>query len=546
MAFAGRGQRAGYLHKRGGGTTLLGSHKTRKRFFVLGGDGSLAYFKDADDYAKHGTAAALKGAHYNLKECTVAVCDGENATIDGKPCVAIVVSPSSARGGPHDLVLLCETPAERELWFEAMGHATRRASADTPLIAAAAAAAAAEAGKDGTNDLSGGEHAHLHAGKDGGLTTMGKAALTRDLLEEINLCRADPKAYAAHLEAHLAEYDASGLRLVPTDGGHPIHTQEGVAAVRAAIAHLRALPPAPPLSRRAGIDQASLDHATDLGTIGADGTVAKLDHIGTDGTNPPERLGRYGVWHKAMGEALTSRALSARSMTIQMLVGDGDAKRQYRQLILDPNMLVCGCATSTHPTLGVVSVVDLADGFAASPLDAPAKVACAGHCAPSPGFVRVRDSVPLEAMHRRVDAALEDGRDVELDYAPGRCEVTYRPRRNAVGGGSSERRGSTGGMLAFARGAVAAVGALGVAHDKEHSEVIEWERAPPQVASTILAELNACRRDPKAYADTMLRPLLERYSQCPVFVCLSVFVSFSFVSLSHIWPCGSGVVAIFF
>ena len=59
------------IHNKGG--TILRSHRGNpkqedaaavlkkkgvRQFFVLGGDGSLAYFKDADDYAKHGTAAA--------------------------------------------------------------------------------------------------------------------------------------------------------------------------------------------------------------------------------------------------------------------------------------------------------------------------------------------------------------------------------------------------------------------------------------------------------------------------------------------------------
>ena len=80
---------------------------------------------------------------------------------------------------------------------------------------------------------------------------------------------------------------------------------------------LKASEPRCELARKSGIDQASQDHASDIG-----GKGMPVDTIGSDGSDPSERLGRYGVWYEAQGETLTNRALTAETMVRQLLVGD--------------------------------------------------------------------------------------------------------------------------------------------------------------------------------------------------------------------------------
>lgn len=319
--------------------------------------------------------------------------------------------------------------------------------------------------------------------------------LAKDLLDEINECRRDPPKYAAKLALELARYD--GNKLTPADGGDPIMTQEGTKALQECISALKASEPRCELARKSGIDQASQDHASDIG-----GKGLPVDTIGSDGSDPAERLGRYGVWYEAQGETLTNRALTAPTMVAQLLVGDGDAARTTRKLILNPDMSVCGCACAAHPTLSVVSVVDFADGWAACPLDRHASVSCAAHCEPAPEFNRVLDSVPHEGVHRRVRASIQEGRAVDIDYKPGSADITYHatPEEAAT---HKAKRGSVMAGLFGAGG--------GKPDDGSKVEHIAWTRAPPTLASTILAELNACRRDPKDYADKMIAPLEAQY-----------------------------------
>jgi uncharacterized protein YkwD len=93
------------------------------------------------------------------------------------------------------------------------------------------------------------------------------------LLDEVNAMRANPAAYAEHLEARLRHYDGKLLRLPKQV---PRRTMEGATAVREAIRALRAAKPAPELKHEPLLSRAASDHVREIGPKGLVSTRASM------------------------------------------------------------------------------------------------------------------------------------------------------------------------------------------------------------------------------------------------------------------------------
>ena len=107
--------------------------------------------------------------------------------------------------------------------------------------------------------------------------------LEKDVVQEINLARTQPKAYAAFLEQLRPNYvsgrgQSPGARTIITKGGKTTFvTAEGPKALDQAIAFLRSTPPLPPLTVSRGMSLGSKDHVKEqesTGIIGHQGRVA--------------------------------------------------------------------------------------------------------------------------------------------------------------------------------------------------------------------------------------------------------------------------------
>uniref|UniRef100_A0A7S2SPY0 Calponin-homology (CH) domain-containing protein n=1 Tax=Rhizochromulina marina TaxID=1034831 RepID=A0A7S2SPY0_9STRA len=271
----------------------------------------------------------------------------------------------------------------------APGAAPKLAAAPEVPGGEAAPAAAAEAGKDGSG-------------------------MEEAVLFELNRLRADPRAYAAVLEASIAHYNAEKV-FAPPGASVLKATHEGAAAVTEAVAQLQSTAPLPLLRRHALMDQAAKAHATDLATNDTTG------HVGSDGSKSSARLRRYGEWHEIAGEVIAYREGSAAAFVEQLIICDGEQRRHNRTAVLSPEFRVCGIAASEHPSLESVVVVPLAGGFGPKPLAEAtvASLSAASTAEEQETFQAVLDSIPVPQLHEQVAAALEDGAEVTLDYKPG-------------------------------------------------------------------------------------------------------------------------------
>jgi uncharacterized protein YkwD len=179
------------------------------------------------------------------------------------------------------------------------------------------------------------------------------------LLDEVNAMRANPAAYAEHLEARLRHYDGKLLRLPKQV---PRRTMEGATAVREAIRALRAAKPVSELKHEPLLSRAASDHVREIGPKGL------VQHESLDGKGPADRVRRYMRGNVGLGEVISFGPEHPRDVVIDLLVDDGVPGRGHRKLLLDPAFRSGGAACGPHAIYRTMCVVDMMTTDAAVPL----------------------------------------------------------------------------------------------------------------------------------------------------------------------------------
>jgi len=178
--------------------------------------------------------------------------------------------------------------------------------------------------------------------------------LENSVVREINMARTAPQDYASLLEQWRKYYDKKILRL---PGETLILTKEGVGAVVEAMRFLRSIQPIAPLNPSKGMSLGSRDHVKDQESSGS------TQHKGGDGSQPWDRVNRYGAWEKRIAENIAYGSDKARNIVMFLIVDDGVAGRGHRKNIFSPDFRVIGVACGRHATYGTVCVITLAGGY---------------------------------------------------------------------------------------------------------------------------------------------------------------------------------------
>ncbi len=176
------------------------------------------------------------------------------------------------------------------------------------------------------------------------------SAVEREVFDELNLARTDPKQYAEFLAAMRPYFNGNHLQ----QPGQPILiTKEGAPAVDEAIEFLRAMQPLPPLIPSRGLSLAAQAHVDDQQS-------GAMGHTGSDNSQPWERMNRYGVWQDEVAENIAYGGYSTRGVVIQLIVDDGVPGRQHRVNMFNPDYRFVGVACGTHARLHDMCVMDFA------------------------------------------------------------------------------------------------------------------------------------------------------------------------------------------
>ena len=180
------------------------------------------------------------------------------------------------------------------------------------------------------------------------------SSLENAVVHELNMARTAPKGYSSFLEQYKKYYDKKLLKL---PGQTPILTNEGVGAVVEAIRFLRSVKPLPPLNPSKGMSSGARDHVTDQGSSGS------TQHKGSDGSQPWDRVNRYGTWEKSIGENIAYGSDKARSIVMFLIIDDGVSSRGHRKNIFNPDFRVTGVACGHHATYRTVCVITFVGGY---------------------------------------------------------------------------------------------------------------------------------------------------------------------------------------
>lgn len=178
--------------------------------------------------------------------------------------------------------------------------------------------------------------------------------LEKGVVDEYNLARTNPKQYAAFLAEYKKFYNG---RYINIPGEIRVITNEGAAAVDEAIRFLETANPCPPLLPSPGMSKAAKDHVNDIGP------KSMVGHSGSDGSMPPSRMNRYGIWQKTAGENISFGKKNAREIVIQLIVDDGVSSRGHRKNIFNCKFRRIGVGFGPHGRYGSMCVQTLAGEY---------------------------------------------------------------------------------------------------------------------------------------------------------------------------------------
>ncbi|MCX8117336.1 MAG: CAP domain-containing protein [Desulfobacterota bacterium] len=173
-------------------------------------------------------------------------------------------------------------------------------------------------------------------------------ALEEDLFRELNRVRSAPKTYAFHLKEMRPFYHGKELR---RPGQTPLLTQEGVNALIEAIHFMERASPVPTLRWSTGLSRGAKDHVEEQGR------TAAVGHGTAEGSRPHERIARYGVWQKKMGENIAYGCRGGQEAIVTFLIDDGVPGRTHRRILLDRDFRAVGIACGPHPVYETVCVL---------------------------------------------------------------------------------------------------------------------------------------------------------------------------------------------
>ena len=160
------------------------------------------------------------------------------------------------------------------------------------------------------------------------------------VLEEINLARTDPAAYAGFLRRFRSYF--KGRVYQQPDSDIRIQTQEGRKAVDEAITFLSRQKPLKPLVWSNGLAAAAGSLVNEQGSTGATG------HSDSHGNGHRERVESQGKWERSLAENIGYGPTVARDMVMQLIVDDGVSDRGHRRNIFTAGFGSAGVACGPH------------------------------------------------------------------------------------------------------------------------------------------------------------------------------------------------------
>ncbi len=184
--------------------------------------------------------------------------------------------------------------------------------------------------------------------------TIYLSELERDVVEELNLARTQPKKYAEFLMSYAQHFVGREIR---ESGQTNLLTREGISAVNEAIRFLKNQKPLSPLTASKGMSRAAAD------MVRMQEPTTQIGHKGRDGSTFAERISRYGTWNGSCSENIDYGNNTARRIVMALIVDDGVSSRGHRKSIFEPGFKRVGVAFGHHKAYNYMCVVELAVSY---------------------------------------------------------------------------------------------------------------------------------------------------------------------------------------
>jgi len=137
---------------------------------------------------------------------------------------------------------------------------------------------------------------------------------------------------------------------------------EGDNVFKEAINFLKSLPPLKPLQWDENLCRSAQEHVDDIGPKGL------LLYQSSDGTEPEDRIAKYGNYVESLGENIDFGPNDAMGVIISLTLDDGEEERPHRDNLFKQDYQKVGIACGPHKTEFQMCVMDFAFDF--QPLNA--------------------------------------------------------------------------------------------------------------------------------------------------------------------------------
>ncbi len=182
------------------------------------------------------------------------------------------------------------------------------------------------------------------------------AQKSRNIFNLINKFRANPRELSRHLEK-LKKYLDKSTNILSEPDKIQIQMVEGENVFNEAINFLKNLRPLPPLQWDDCLAQSAQEHVDDIGPKGL------LLYQSSDGTEPEDRITKYGNYIESLGENIDFGPNDEIGVIVSLTLDDGEEERPHRDNLFKNDYKKIGIACGPHQTEFQMCVMDLAYDF---------------------------------------------------------------------------------------------------------------------------------------------------------------------------------------
>ena len=182
------------------------------------------------------------------------------------------------------------------------------------------------------------------------------AEKSRNIFNLINKFRSNPRELARHLEK-LKKYLDKNTNILSEPDKIQIQMVEGENVFNEAIQYLKNLSPLPPFEWDDCLVQSAQEHVDDIGPKGL------LLYQSSDGTEPEDRISKYGNYVDSLGENIDFGPNDEIGVIVSLTLDDGEEERPHRDNLFKNDYKKIGIACGPHQSVFQMCVMDMAYDF---------------------------------------------------------------------------------------------------------------------------------------------------------------------------------------